>query len=92
MKFSPLLGILSILTAVTTMTAIAHADVSITSPRQNQESKPRSSTPQLTVNSLEISIHQQIDRYRQSQNLPPLVLDPAISAQAKAHSERMAMV
>jgi uncharacterized protein YkwD len=90
MKFSPILGILSILTVVTTMTAIAQADISTTSPRQNQGSKPRLSTPQLAVTNLETSIHQQIDRYRQSHNLPPLALDPAISAQAKAHSEQMA--
>jgi uncharacterized protein YkwD len=31
-----------------------------------------------------------VNRYRQFKNLPPLQIDPAISAQAKAHSEEMA--
>lgn len=40
--------------------------------------------------SLERSIHQQVDRYRQSQNLPSLTLNNAISNQARKHSEAMA--
>lgn len=43
-----------------------------------------------THSALEKSIHQQINQYRQSRNLPPLTLDPRISAQAKAHSQAMA--
>lgn len=39
---------------------------------------------------LEQSIHQQINQYRQSQNLPPLKLDSRISEQARAHSQAMA--
>ncbi len=44
----------------------------------------------MTLAALELSIHNQIDRYRQSLNLPPLIIDPAISAQARAHSREMA--
>lgn len=36
------------------------------------------------------SIHQQINEYRRSRNLPPLTLDSRISAQALAHSQAMA--
>ncbi len=39
---------------------------------------------------LEQSIHQQINRYRQSRKLTPLTLDPRISEQARAHSQAMA--
>ena len=44
----------------------------------------------MTITALEQSIHNQIDRYRQSLNLPPLTIDPTVSAQARAHSEEMA--
>jgi uncharacterized protein YkwD len=42
------------------------------------------------MTSLESATHDLVNRYRQFKNLPPLQLDPAISAQAKAHSEAMA--
>ena len=44
----------------------------------------------MTISALEQSIHNQIDRYRQSLNLPPLTIDPTVAAQARAHSEEMA--
>jgi uncharacterized protein YkwD len=44
----------------------------------------------MTIAALERSIHNQIDRYRQSLKLPPLPLDPTVSAQARAHSQEMA--
>lgn len=39
---------------------------------------------------LEQAIHQQVNQYRQSQNLPPLTLNSTISEQAKIHSQNMA--
>lgn len=39
---------------------------------------------------LEQAIHQKVNQYRQSQNLPPLTLDPRISEQARIHSQAMA--
>ncbi len=42
------------------------------------------------LNSLNAAVLKQVNEYRQSQNLPPLVADPAISAIAQAHSEQMA--
>ncbi len=39
---------------------------------------------------LEQTVHQQINQYRQSHNLPPLTLDPRISKVARAHSQAMA--
>jgi len=47
-------------------------------------------TTTLVMNSSELTTYNLVNRYRQSLNLPPLVADPAISAQAKAHSEEMA--
>jgi uncharacterized protein YkwD len=44
----------------------------------------------LFENSLEQSIHEQVNQYRQSRNLPPLTLDARISQQARAHSQAMA--
>ena len=35
-------------------------------------------------------VHQQVNQYRRSQNLPPLQLNAQISQQAKKHSENMA--
>ena len=48
------------------------------------------SDSKMTIAALERSIHNQIDRYRQSLNLPPLTIDPTLSAQARAHSKEMA--
>jgi uncharacterized protein YkwD len=48
------------------------------------------SIPAPAMNSLELTTYNLVNKYRQSHNLPPLVADPAISAQAKAHSEEMA--
>ena len=43
-----------------------------------------------SLNALEQSIHQQVNAYRQSRDLPPLTLDDRISEQAKIHSQAMA--
>ena len=43
-----------------------------------------------SLNVLEATIDQQINQYRQSQNLPPLKLDDRLSTQARMHSEAMA--
>jgi uncharacterized protein YkwD len=42
------------------------------------------------MNNLELAIYQRVNQYRRSRNLPPLVIDPDISAQARAHSQGMA--
>lgn len=49
--------------------------------------KTATSTPHST---LEQSVHQQINQYRQAHKLSPLTLDPRISEQARAHSQAMA--
>lgn len=41
-------------------------------------------------NELKLSVHQQVNEYRASQNLPPLELDSRISQEAVKHSEAMA--
>jgi uncharacterized protein YkwD len=46
--------------------------------------------PTAGMNRMELAVYDYVNKYRQSRNLPPLVVDPAISAIAKAHSEQMA--
>jgi uncharacterized protein YkwD len=50
----------------------------------------RPATPAPVMNSIELETFNLVNKYRQTHNLPPLVVDPAISAEAKAHSEQMA--
>lgn len=42
------------------------------------------------LDELKQSVHQQVNEYRASKNLPPLQLDPRISEEAVKHSEAMA--
>ncbi|MCT7952777.1 CAP domain-containing protein [Ancylothrix sp. C2] len=48
--------------------------------------------PHKSINptTLERAIHEQVNQYRLSQNLPPLKLDPNIIAVARVHSQAMA--
>jgi uncharacterized protein YkwD len=48
------------------------------------------SSSNMTIESLELSVYHQINQYRQSQNLPPLTIDPIFSARARMHSQKMA--
>ena len=43
-----------------------------------------------SLDELKQSVHQRVNEYRASKNLPPLKLDPRISQEAKQHSEAMA--
>lgn len=45
---------------------------------------------QASLASLEQAIHDQVNQYRFSQNLPPLQLDERISREARLHSQQMA--
>ena len=54
-------------------------------------STPKASNSQ-SIAALEQSIHQQINEYRKSRNLPPLRLDARISEQARRHSVDMAKI
>jgi uncharacterized protein YkwD len=92
------LGTFCMLMTVMGMVATARAEVSTSIPTeelpQTQQpgnvAKNSPSIPTPVMNSSELSIYHRVNQYRQSQNLPPLVVDPIISAQAKAHSEQMA--
>ena len=44
----------------------------------------------VATDALEQSIYNQVNQYRESQNLPPLVFDETIAEQARAHSVNMA--
>jgi len=58
------------------------------------DTPPSSTVSQGTTSSefadLEQSVHQQINQYRKSRNLPPLTLNASITEQARIHSEAMA--
>ncbi|MCY7367827.1 MAG: CAP domain-containing protein [Chamaesiphon sp.] len=95
-----ILGTFWTLITVMAIMPTVKADVSISLPTEGlPQTEPQSiapknlpSIPAVVMNSSEISIYNRVNRYRQSQNLPPLTLDPIISAQAKAHSEEMAKI
>lgn len=46
--------------------------------------------PDLSIAELEKQVHQQVNQYRKSLNLPPLELNSQISTQARNHSQDMA--
>ncbi len=88
----------TVMTVIGVMTT-ARADVSTSIPSEEpeqteQQIAPKSSPsiPPVVMSSSERSIYDRVNQYRQSKNLPPLTIDPIISAQAKAHSEKMARV
>ena len=54
----------------------------------NSPVSQRSTTNEFAA--LEQSVHQQINKYRQSRNLPPLALDARISEQSRHHSQAIA--
>jgi uncharacterized protein YkwD len=91
-----LFSILGILTTVFGIATTAQADLTIArlnSPVSQTRStidRPQAIAYHLTMNPLELTVYQQVNLYRQSLNLPPLTIDPIVSAQAKAHSEEMA--
>jgi uncharacterized protein YkwD len=82
---------LSIITMLLGITTTAQASLNI--PQSNSITQTKSQ-PQLiahlTMNSLELGVYDRINQYRQSLNMPPLGIDPIVSAQARAHSEEMA--
>jgi uncharacterized protein YkwD len=103
MKYHFLGTFCALLTVIGIAASTAHADVSISVPNdadsaqedsselaEPQAERARKSTPAPVMNSIELATYNLVNKYRQSRNLPPLVADPDISAQAKAHSEQMA--
>jgi uncharacterized protein YkwD len=75
-------------TSMPTDPAVNTAAISPTIPASPSEQP--ATMPTVVMNSSELAILDRVNAYRKSQNLPPLTLDPVISAQAKAHSEEMA--
>jgi uncharacterized protein YkwD len=86
MKFPLILGVLSILTVLAGMTVISQA---VVAPKSNNV--PNMSDKNLiATGSLEQSIHNQVNQYRRTQNLPSFAFDQTIAEQARAHSAAMA--
>jgi uncharacterized protein YkwD len=103
MKYHFLGTFCALLAVIGIAASTAHADVSISipndadveqedssEPAETQAERAPKSTPVAPMNSIELATYNLVNKYRQTRNLPPLVADPDISAQAKAHSERMA--
>ncbi len=88
--------LMTVIGVITTARAEVSTSVPSEEPEQTeqQSSVPKSSpsTPPMVIGSSELAILNRVNQYRQSKNLPPLTIDPIISAQAKAHSEKMARV
>lgn len=74
--------------------SISAATVQENSPETAAPTKRAYNNPQSTsapvLTRLELETYKLVNKYRQSRNLPPLEIDPAISATARAHSEKMA--
>lgn len=79
---------LSVLVFTGGIVSCSAASIAEKIPQQQMSRIPSPASSSSTA--LEQSIHQQINEYRQSRNLPPLTLDSRISAQALAHSQAMA--
>jgi uncharacterized protein YkwD len=60
-------------------------------PTTQAYNNPQSTSAPM-LNNIELTTFNLVNKYRQSKNLPPLEIDPAISAIAKKHSEEMARV
>ena len=83
---------LALLAAITTTVQanekIDNPDPLVSPPSQSTISKP--SRFEHVMDRIELAVYNRVNLYRMSLDLPPLIIDPAISAQAKAHSEEMA--
>lgn len=80
-------------------TGLSSCSSSFEFPSGATSSLPSDNAPSSTVSqnpnpsqfaTLEQSVYQQVNQYRQSRNLPPLKLDARISEQARLHSQEMA--
>lgn len=81
------LGTLVFTTVAAGCASIYSADKVLARPKAPAQTLAQRSNSATT---LEQSTFQLVNKYRQSKNLPPLVLDSRISAQARAHSQAMA--
>ncbi len=90
------LGTLSVVATVLSLAATAQADVPIERTTNADVDRPVQvdSSPKSTANpaldAIEMAVYNRVNLYRMSLDLPPLVIDPVISAQAKIHSIEMA--
>jgi uncharacterized protein YkwD len=87
MKLAAISGLLTIFTTAVGMTATAQAVISPTTAANNLQNGVHKNL--IAANSLEQAVHNQINQYRQSQNLPPLVFDQTVADQARLHSVAM---
>jgi uncharacterized protein YkwD len=83
---------LALLAAITT-TAQANEKIDSPDPLVSPPSQSPIANPARfnhVMDGIELAVYNRVNLYRMSLDLPPLIIDPAISAQAKAHSEEMA--
>lgn len=74
----------------TVVIGLSSCDVKLLQAEQTLSTPAPKAVSSSPNNTLEQAIHQQINQYRQSRNLPPLTLDQQISEQARLHSQAMA--
>lgn len=83
------LGVLVLVCGVSSCNGVVSTNQPLpTESVQTSNSSQKSNSTQF--NNLEKSVHQQINQYRQSQNLPSLSWDETIAQQARVHSQAMA--
>ena len=90
--FCTLMTVIGVTTARAEISTSIPAEELPQTEQQSSEIKNSPSVPPVVIGRSELSILNRVNQYRQSKNLPPLTIDPIISAQAKAHSEKMARV
>ncbi len=82
------LGTLILANGVVGCDSLFRAQKALTARKTTYTGSQASSSASFTT--LERSIYEQINQYRQSRNLPPLTLDSRITEQARLHSQAMA--
>ncbi len=92
MKLVTIAGIISVFIIIAGETASIRSETRAKIDPVKVPQYRKSSIVKFAKNPMEKSIHNQVNQYRQSQNLPPLTFDPTISAQARAHSQAMANI
>ncbi|MBD1807035.1 CAP domain-containing protein [Microcoleus sp. FACHB-SPT15] len=89
-----ILGVFTLVGGVSGCAAAYEVFDSPSQPLPTLSNPPNSTVSQRSTTNefaaLEQSVHQQINKYRQSRNLPPLALDARISEQSRLHSQAMA--